>query len=1619
MNTKIKLLFAVSLCLISSVIVAQPVSIQTAVTIAEHHLASVSQSTLKSKSLSGSSFRFTSVKATVENKDTLYYILNDTINRGFVIVSADQRSWPILGYSTTGSFDEESQPEAFTAWMENRKKEIEHIKKNNIQANSAIKERWQNFNLKSSTIETKSVEPLIKTQWDQGCFYNAMCPADPTAGNCGRVPVGCTITAMAQIMKYWNYPTKGVGSHSYEHPTYGNLSADFGSTTYQWSQMPNSVITQNDAVATLMYHCGVSLDAEYGPDASGAWDPRDELVQYFDYASTSMLVNRAGFATSDWIQLLKSELDLGHPIFYMGSGSVAHSFICDGYEDADYFHFNWGWSGSSDGYFYIGNLNPGWYSFNENQSALLNLVPGNLPDGYNGFFLSSNSVDIATKGGTTSVDVCSSVTWTASSDQSWLSLSTDRGVSGKTTLTFTATENQTGNDRSAKVTVSVPGFGTQTITVNQMTKVNVTPGGLYNIIANNASSITQLTLTGTIDARDFKTMRDAMPALTDVDLSDATIISYSGVDGPSSPENMTYPANEIPEFAFAIVACKGQNRLKSIILPSSISSIGNCSFKYCSYLSKIYIPSSVVNIIWNAFGSCSALINVDSANPNYSSIDGVLFDKNQTKLIQCPMSKMGDYTMPSSVNTIRMFAFESCGKLKSVTIPSSVTTIEEFAFTDCSASINVDVNNLNYSSSDGVLFNKEQNALIHCPTSKTGNYAIPSSVVSIGDYAFELCARLTNVTIPMSVSSIGNSAFCKCSGLKMVSIPSSVISIGASAFYSCKGLLDLTIPLSVKNIEMEAFSLCGNLRSINCYSISPISFNSYDVIFDKVAKDACVLNVPYGSKSAYQLANQWKDFKTIVEMPGIFISSNRITMESEVDTVRIAISSSSDWTATSDQSWLTINTLAGAVGSNAISLSATANSTIANRTATVTISAIGLASQIITVTQSGDIDVTAGNLKTILAGQLSTIISLTLTGTIDARDFKTMRDEMPVLADVDLRRVKIVEYYGSEGTIDTNNNLYPANCVPNSAFYNQNIAQGKSGLKSVLLPLSTNVIGIFAFNNCTDLTTIDIPLSVSTIDGSAFNHCTGLTSINIPASVKYIANGAFDYFNGKITVAEDNPFYSAIDGVLLNKNQTTLIQCPISKTGEYTIPLSVTNIGNNAFSFCRGLTKVTIPSSINSIGNSAFFNCANLRSVYTYPRVPINLDQSNEAFFLVDKDSCKLYVPYGTKDAYQNAIGWKDFQNIVEMPNQAPVANAGSDQTIKGGRVVALDGSGSIDAEGILLTYKWTAPAGITLSSAISAKPTFTAPAVVVDTNFTFSLIVNDGYLDSPADEVVVTVTLNNAPIAIAGADQSVKENSPCTLDGSASFDSDNDELIYLWTAPSGISLSSATSAKPIFTAPKVSSDTVFVFSLEVNDGTVDSPADEVMITVRNINNAPVANAGIDQTVMEGGTVILDGSSSFDPDGTAISYLWSAPAGVTLNKSDLANPTFVVPDVSELTRFSFLLTVSDDQYTSQPDTVVITVEKKTGIDDDELISPKQVQVYPNPTTGLLTISMEDYLGQSPLVEVFNSMGQLVLKTESAVDARNIEIDMSAYSQGIYTLRISVGNKHFQQKIVKK
>ena len=345
----------------------------------------------------------------------------------------------------------------------------------------------------------------------------------------------------------------------------------------------------------------------------------------------------------------------------------------------------------------------------------------------------------------------------------------------------------------------------------------------------------------------------------------------------------------------------------------------------------------------------------------------------------------------------------------------------------------------------------------------------------------------------------------------------------------------------------------------------------------------------------------------------------------------------------------------------------------------------------------------------------------------------------------------------------------------------------------------------------------------------------------------------------------------------------------------------------------------------------------------------------------------------------------------VKQVNKVPVANAGPDQTVNEGAVVTLDGTVSTDADGNTLTYLWTAPAGITLSSTTVSNPIFTAPEVTSDTQYTFNLVVNDGTAGSTADEVVITVKqVNKVPVANAGPNQTVNEGATVTLDGSASTDADSNTLTYLWTAPAGITLSSTTVSKPSFTAPEVTSDTQYTFSLVVNDGIANSAADEVVITVKQVNKVPVANAGPDQTVNEGTTVTLDGTASTDADGNTLTYFWIAPAGITLSSVSASKPIFTAPEVSTDTQYTFSLIVNDGIANSAADEVVITVKQVNA-----LVSPENnigISIYPNPAKETLNVFCKNLPVNGVDLCIFDMSGKLVKKLKMVKPEMSVVIN---------------------------
>lgn len=337
----------------------------------------------------------------VSDGSPIYYVFNVANQGGFVIVSGDDLVIPVLGYSTESQYDAATINPSARKWMENYAQQILFVKENRTETTEEITRLWNcyinNTEATDGSRGAQAVNPLCQTKWNQAPNENGQCPFDNQYGE--RTVTGCVATAMAQIMKFWNYPTQGTGFHSYNEQSYGTLSANFGATTYNWSGMPNILNSPDADVATLMFHCGVSVEMKYGVAQTGgsaayvvsSQSPIQACSEYcyktyFGYdPATLQGVVRQNYSETNWKNLLKGELDAGRPLQYAGFGNGGgHTWVLDGYDNNDFFHQNWGWGGNSDGFFSINNLDPsslgaggGTGGFNGGQQAVIGIKPLN------------------------------------------------------------------------------------------------------------------------------------------------------------------------------------------------------------------------------------------------------------------------------------------------------------------------------------------------------------------------------------------------------------------------------------------------------------------------------------------------------------------------------------------------------------------------------------------------------------------------------------------------------------------------------------------------------------------------------------------------------------------------------------------------------------------------------------------------------------------------------------------------------------------------------------------------------------------------------------------------------------------------------------------------------------------------------------------------------------------------------------------------------------------------------------------------------------------------------------------------------------------------------------------
>ena len=305
---------------------------------------------------------------------------------GFVLVAADDRMRPILGYSTEGSFSATDMPDGLQSFERNFKagfsQMVEHKEERSDEAVEAWKRLSETGRVNNERI-TRTVPYLLKSKWNQSALYNDLCPVDSIGPN-NHVYAGCVATAISQIMYYWQWPKKGEGSHTYTCYPYGDLHVNFGQTKYDYDQMTDfldwtSSPEEIEAVAKLMYHAGVSVEMMYSPNGSGAYsyDVKGALAVYFNYGIEDMYIDfRDNHVLTEWQTMLRDNLDQGMPLYYSASGSDGgHAFVCDGYDENNLFHFNWGWQGFDNGYYAIDAFFLTNYNFPDGHNAVFGIYP--------------------------------------------------------------------------------------------------------------------------------------------------------------------------------------------------------------------------------------------------------------------------------------------------------------------------------------------------------------------------------------------------------------------------------------------------------------------------------------------------------------------------------------------------------------------------------------------------------------------------------------------------------------------------------------------------------------------------------------------------------------------------------------------------------------------------------------------------------------------------------------------------------------------------------------------------------------------------------------------------------------------------------------------------------------------------------------------------------------------------------------------------------------------------------------------------------------------------------------------------------------------------------------------
>lgn len=764
-----------------------------------------------------------------------------------------------------------------------------------------------------------------------------------------------------------------------------------------------------------------------------------------------------------------------------------------------------------------------------------------------------------------------------------------------------------------------------------------------------------------------------------------TTISDHAFTACASLRDITIPSSVLSINAYAFAYC---SELNKFVIPSSVKTIGAFAFSHCEILGALTISPGVTTLGDGAFTFCpfnsitlpstittlgivpfsgSGLVNINVSpdNQSFSSVDGVLYNKSKTVLIEYPKNKdQPSFAVPSGVTSINAYAFEFCENLNSIILPTSITSIGEGAFAQCKGLGSITI-------PSGVT---AINSHVFFDCTSLSSISIPSSVTMIGGNAFEQYTSLSGITIPSGVTTIGASAFERCTSIKSITIPSGVTTISEGMFSACTSLTSVTLPSVVQKINAKAFSSCTSLKSITlpdgiqtidnsvfsgCTSLNGIAIPTSVTAIEDYAFNGCTsitgIILPISIAKIGACA-----FLGCTSLTSISIPINVTTIGDHVFsdcTSLTSVTIPSSVTAIGNFAFHKCTSLAGitipasvtAIGDSAFSeCTSMISITIPINVTSIGNSTFSECNSLKGITIPSSVTAIGKN-----AFKDSHLLKLYTSLGSYAQNYARINDTTYLLLDakggtydftfmVQNGQAFIDTYTGNQTNVVIPETIagYPVTGIGFTGYLRSN---GYKNVSSITIPISVKAICDGAFYNCTSLSSIVIPSSVTTIGNCAFQNCTSLTDLIIPSSVTAIGFHAFDNCTGletitlppALTIINEGTFqlcknlkHITIPTGVTNIGVSAFYGC--SNLGNIALPVHLTTIGDYAFTDCISFTNITVPAAVTNIGDKAFNGCYSLN---------LNVYESSYA----QSFAARRIPVYTLIDANENSIKYRYF----------------------------------------------------------------------------------------------------------------------------------------------------------------------------------------------------------------------------------------------------------------------------------------------------------------------------------------------------------------------------------------